>query len=76
MFCGIYMRAISQEVLMNLIFNISSKITLLKLSADHSGASELKIGCYKLVPVMANRVTCPICEYRKSILVPGTFESY
>ena len=39
-FCGIHLRAISQEALMNLICNICSEITILKL-VHLPGANEL-----------------------------------
>ena len=40
-FCGIYLRAISQEVPTNLICNMSSEITLLKLLPHLPGTNEL-----------------------------------
>ena len=41
MFCGIHLRAISQDVLMNLILNIYLEIALLKLLPHLSWANEL-----------------------------------
>ena len=41
MFCGIHLRAISQEVLMNLISNMCSEITLLNLPPHLPGTNEL-----------------------------------
>ena len=52
--CDIHMRAISQEVLMNLIRSFCSKITLLKLLPHLLGASELT-HCGLMTP--ANLVT-------------------
>ena len=42
-FCGIYLRAISQELLMNLIHNRYSEITLLKLFLHLPGAYEFTL---------------------------------
>ena len=44
MFCGIHLRALSQELLTNLIDNIFSKIALLKLQSHLPGANELTGG--------------------------------
>ena len=41
MFCGIYLRAILQEVLKNLISNICLEVTLLELLPHLPGANEL-----------------------------------
>ena len=41
-FCSIQLRAISQEVLMNLIRNKCSEITILKLLPDLPGVNDLK----------------------------------
>ena len=44
LFCGIQLGAISQEVLMNVIYNMFCGITLLKLLPRLHGVNELIIG--------------------------------
>ena len=44
-FCGIHLRGISQEVLMNLIHNMWSEITPLELVPHLPAVNELDTGC-------------------------------
>ena len=41
MICGIHLRAVSQEELMNIVYNMYSEITLLKWQPCLQGANEL-----------------------------------
>ena len=64
-FCDVPLKAISQELLMNLIHNICSKVILLKLLPHFPGANELSTrpGHQPSGPQMVAKVIHPINSY-------------
>ena len=62
-FCDVPLKAISQELLMNLIHNICSKVILLKLLLHFPGANELSTGHQPSGPQMVAKVIHFINSY-------------